>query len=86
MKDISNFVFLEFFSSFLQPFFILITSLLVKFLFNFCFAFAVIGSLLLGAPEGNQTCRVQPKQHLSDTTVGQETEEFSQPSAEEIRN
>ncbi|RLW05904.1 hypothetical protein DV515_00004736 [Chloebia gouldiae] len=46
----------------------------------------VIGSRLLGAPEGNQTCRVQPKQHLSDTTVGQETEEFSPPPAEEIRN
>lgn len=86
MEDISNSVFLDFFSSILHPFFILSTSLLVKFLSNFCFAFAVIGSRLLGAPEGNQTCRVQPKQHLSDTTVGQETEELSQPPAEEIRN
>lgn len=86
MEDTSNFVFLEFFSSILHPFFIRSTSLLDKFLYNFCFAFAVIGSRLLGAPEGNQTCMVQPKQHLRGTTVGQETEEFSQPSAEEIRS
>lgn len=69
--------------SVLHPFFILGTSLLVKFLFNFCFAFAVIGRRPLGAPEGNHICSILTKKHLSDITVGQEAKSSA---AEEIRN
>ncbi|OPJ77087.1 hypothetical protein AV530_007499 [Patagioenas fasciata monilis] len=46
----------------------------------------IIGSRPLGAPEGNQTRRVEPEQHPSDPTVGQETQEFSQASPKERRN
>lgn len=86
VKDISNLIFLDLFSSILHPLFILGTSLLVKFLFNFCFAFAVIGRHPPGAPEGNHTCRVITKAAPEWYHCRAGDTEFSQPSAQEIRN